>query len=71
VATGRSDHLGGSLTPDRFANKLNATHDDILFAPHKTPEIDVPQVRIHRNGETVVVIEHYEPTAYLRGLLAS
>ncbi len=71
VATGRSDHLGGSLTPDRFANKKNATHDDILFAPHKTPEIDVPQVRIHRNGETVAVIEHYEPTGYLRGLLAS
>jgi len=71
VATGRSDHLGGSLTPDRFANKLNATHDDILFAPHKTPEIDVPQVRIHRKGETVVVIEHYEPAVYLRELLAS
>jgi hypothetical protein len=71
VATGRSDHLGGSLTPDRFANKKNATHDDILFAPHKTPEIDVPQVRIHRNGETIAVIEHYEPTAYLRNLLAS
>src|SRR5262245_18035604 len=36
VATGRSDHLGGSLTPDKFANQENATHDDILFAPHKT-----------------------------------
>ena len=71
VATGRSDHLGGSLTPDRFANKKNATHDDILFALHKTPEIDVPQVRIHRNGEMIAVIEHYEPTAYLRGLLLS
>src|ERR1700710_464150 len=35
VATGRSDHLGGSLTPDRFANKKNATHDDILFSPSK------------------------------------
>ena len=71
VATGRSDHLGGSLTPERFANKKNATHDDILFAPQKTPEIDVPQVRIHRSGQTIAVIEHYEPTAYLRGLLAS
>src|ERR1051325_2844548 len=36
VATGRSDHLGGKLTPDRFANKKNATHDDILFSPTKT-----------------------------------
>jgi hypothetical protein len=69
VATGRSDHLGGALTPDRFANKKNATHDDILFAPHKTPEIDVPQVRMHRNGETVVLIEHFVPAAYMQGLL--
>jgi aminopeptidase len=69
VATGRSDHLGGSLTPDRFANKKNATHDDILFAPHKTPEVEIPQVRMTRNGETVVLIENYEPAAYLRGLL--
>jgi aminopeptidase len=70
VATGRSDHLGGSLTPDRFAEKMNATHDDILFAPHKTPEIDVPQVRIHREGSTKVLIEHFTPAAYMRDLLA-
>ncbi|MEP6670808.1 MAG: hypothetical protein ABJF10_16740 [Chthoniobacter sp.] len=70
VATGRSDHLGGRLTPDLFANKKNATHDDILFSPTKTPEINVPQVRLHRNGETVVLIENYAPAAYLRGLLA-
>jgi hypothetical protein len=69
VATGRSDHLGGTLTPDRFKNKKNATHDDILFAPHKTPEIGVPQVRMHRNGETVVLIENFAPAAYMRGLL--
>jgi hypothetical protein len=70
VATGRSDHLGGSLTPDRFANKKNATHDDILFSPSKTPEINVPQVRMHRDGKTVVLIEDYAPAAYMRGLLA-
>ncbi len=69
VATGRSDHLGGKLTPDRFANKKNATHDDILFAPHKTPEIDVPQVRLHRDGETYVLIEHFTPAGYLRALI--
>ena len=69
VATGRSDHLGGALTPDRFANKKNATHDDILFSPSKTPEINVPQVRLHRNGATVVLIENYAPAAYMRGLL--
>ncbi len=71
VATGRSDHLGGTLTPDRFSNKMNATHDDILFAPFKTPEFDVPQVRMHRNGKTSVLIEHYVISDYLQGLLES
>jgi aminopeptidase len=70
VATGRSDHLGGSLTPDRFKSRKNATHDDILFAPHKTPEISVPEVRMHREGKTVVLIENFVPAAYLKGLLA-
>lgn len=68
VATGRSDHLGGSLTPDRFANKKNATHDDILFSPEKTPEINVTQARMMRNGETHILIENYEPK-YMRALL--
>ena len=69
VATGRSDHLGGSLTPDKFAQAKNATHDDILFSPSKTPELKVPQVRMFRNGETVVLIENFEPSSYMRGLL--
>lgn len=69
VATGRSDHLGGKLTPDRFANKMNATHDDILFSPSKTPEINVPQVRLHRDGRTQVLIENFVPAGYMRGLL--
>ena len=69
VATGRSDHLGGKLTPDRFANRKNATHDDILFSPTKTPDIAVPQVRMSRNGKTVVLIEGFEPAAYMRGLM--
>jgi len=68
VATGRSDHLGGGLTPDKFAEHLNATHDDILFAPHKTSEIWVTQARMHRNGETKVLIENYEPSAYIVAL---
>lgn len=66
VATGRSDHLGGHLTPDKFASSKNATHDDILFAPHKTPEFNIPQVRMHRNGETVVLLENFLPAAYLQ-----
>ena len=69
VATGRSDHLGGSLTPDKFVSHKNATHDDILFAPHKTPEILVAQARMFRNGETQVMIESFEPSDYMKGLL--
>ncbi len=70
VATGRSDHLGGHLTPDLFAEKLHATHDDILFSPSKTPEIRVTQARMNRGGETTVVIENFEPSSYLRNALA-
>jgi leucyl aminopeptidase (aminopeptidase T) len=70
VATGRSDHLGGRLTPDLFANRKNATHDDILFSPTKTPEINVPQVRMRRAGRTEVLIENFAPADYMRGLLA-
>ncbi len=69
IATGRSDHLGGSLTPDRFASKLNATHDDILFSPSKTPEIAGQQVRMFRGGETQVLIENYLPAAYFLDLV--
>lgn len=69
VATGRSDHLGGSLTPDKFAEHKNATHDDILFAPHKTPEIRVAQARMSRHGEIKVLIEDYEPSDYMNSLL--
>lgn len=70
VATGRSDHLGGHLTPDKFTQSKNATHDDILFSPTKTPEIRVTQARMNRDGRTEIVIENYTPSAYLRGLLA-
>jgi aminopeptidase len=69
VATGRSDHLGGKLTPDKFASPKNATHDDILFSSSKTPEIKVTEVRMFRDGKTTVVIEKYRPAAYLKQLM--
>ncbi len=69
LATGRSDHLGGHLTPDKFKVAQNATHDDILFAPHKTPEINVPQVRLRKDGQTKILIEHYQPADYIKSLL--
>jgi aminopeptidase len=71
VATGRSDHLGGHLTPEKFASKKNATHDDILFSPSKTPEITVSQVRMRRDGQTTVVLENYQPAEHLRKALAA
>jgi len=69
VATGRSDHLGGSLTPDKFAIAKNATHDDILFAPDKTPEVALVQARMQRDGAITVLLENYEPAEYLNRLL--
>ena len=71
VATGRSDHLGGHLTPDKFAQSKNATHDDILFSPSKTPEIQVTQARMFRDGKTTVVIENYQPAEHLKRALQS
>ncbi len=65
VATGRSDHLGGDLTPDKFAKAQNATHDDILFSPKKTPDITVAEVRMHRNGGSIVVLKNYQPGEHL------
>ncbi len=70
VATGRSDHLGGHLVPALFKNKSNATHDDILFSPAKTPEIEVTEVRMRRNGATQVVLQHFAPAAYLQEALS-
>jgi hypothetical protein len=69
VATGRSDHLGGHLTPDLFAENINATHDDILFAPFKTPDIDIPEVRMRRDGATTVVHANFRPSEYLLSCL--
>ena len=65
VATGRSDHLGGNLTPDLFNSRLNASHDDILYAPPKTPEINVEEVRMHKNGETFSILQNFYPTPFL------
>ncbi len=69
LATGRDDHLGGHITPDQFKRRQNATHDDILFAPHKTPNFDIKQARMHRDGKTTVLIEHFQPAEYLRKAL--
>ena len=65
LATGRDDHLGGHITPDLFKHHRNATHDDILFAPHKTPNFNLKQVRMKRGGQHEILIENFRPSAYL------
>lgn len=69
IATGRDDHLGGPLTPDQFASAQNATHDDILFAPHKTPEVTNCEIRLHRQGHTLLIAKNYKASAYTLRLL--
>ncbi len=70
LATGRDDHLGGPLTPNLFKDPRNATHDDILFAPHKTPNFDIRQVRMKRGAQREILIEHFKPAPYLLEALA-
>lgn len=69
IATGRDDHLGGHITPDLFKEHMNASHDDVLYAPHKTPEVRVPEVRMHRDGNTTVIMGGYRPGQYMVDLL--
>ena len=71
LATGRDDHLGGHITPELFKRRQNATHDDILFAPHRTPNFDIAQTRMHRDGRVYVLNEHFQPSEYLLKALAS
>ncbi|MGC6425881.1 MAG: hypothetical protein ACON5H_02670 [Akkermansiaceae bacterium] len=65
LATGRDDHLGGDIVPDMFKKHENSTHDDILFAPHKTPNFNVKEVRMFWAGRSEVIIEDFKPSAYV------
>ena len=70
LATGRDDHLGGDIVPEMFKKHENSTHDDILFAPHKTPNFNVKEVRMKRAGEWHVIIEDFRPSRYIMEALA-
>ena len=70
LATGRDDHLGGDIVPDMFKKHENSTHDDILFAPHKTPNFNISQVRMKRGNQREVLIENFRPARYLMDALA-
>ena len=69
LATGRDDHLGGHIEPSMFKLRENATHDDILFAPHKTPNFDIVQARMRRGSRREILIEHFDPSDYLMNAL--
>lgn len=71
LATGRDDHLGGDILPSMFKKHENSTHDDILFAPHKTPNFNISQVRMKRGGQNEVLIENFRPAQYLIDALAA
>lgn len=71
LATGRDDHLGGDILPSMFKKHENSTHDDILFAPHKTPNFNISQVRMKRGAQSEVLIENFRPSRYLMDALAS
>ena len=65
LATGRDDHLGGDIVPDMFKKHENSTHDDILFAPHKTPNFNVKEVRMNRGEQQEVIIENFRPSRFI------
>ena len=71
LATGRDDHLGGDILPSMFKKHANSTHDDILFAPHKTPNFNISQVRMIRGSQREVLIENFLPARYLIDALAA
>lgn len=65
LATGRDDHLGGDIVPGMFKKHENSTHDDILFAPHKTPNFNISEVRMKRGNQQEVIIQNFKPSAYI------
>lgn len=69
LATGRDDHLGGDIVPDMFKKHENSTHDDILFAPHKTPNFNIRQVRMKRGDQEEIIIENFRPSEYILAAL--
>ena len=71
LATGRDDHLGGDIVPTMFKKHENSTHDDILFAPHKTPNFNIKQVRMKRGDQREILIENFKPSRYLLDALTT
>ncbi|NCF12719.1 MAG: hypothetical protein GWP68_04990 [Verrucomicrobiaceae bacterium] len=74
LATGRDDHLGGDIVPNMFKEHVNSSHDDILFAPHKTPNFNLKEVRMKwgkgDDCRTEVLIQDFKPAPYMINSLA-
>jgi aminopeptidase len=71
LATGRDDHLGGDIVPSMFKKHENSTHDDILFAPHKTPNFNISEVRMKRGDQEEIIIENFRPSRYIMDALTA
>lgn len=69
LATGRDDHLGGDIVPGMFKKHENSTHDDILFAPHKTPNFNISEVRMKRGDQQEVIIQNFMPSEFILNAL--
>ncbi|NLT70138.1 MAG: hypothetical protein GXX91_05520, partial [Verrucomicrobiaceae bacterium] len=44
-------------------------HDDILFAPHKTPNFNISEVRMKRGDQREIIIENFRPSEYILAAL--
>jgi len=53
-----------------FKKHENSTHDDILFAPHKTPNFNVKEVRMIWDDRTEVLIQDFKPSSYVIGAIS-
>jgi hypothetical protein len=69
IATGRSDHLGGDIDSSSFKDKRNAAHNDVLYTPVKTPEVELKRVTMIKDGEETLILENYEPSGFIKKLL--
>ena len=71
LATGRDDHLGGHITPDCSSAARTPRMTTSSSRRTRRPNFDIKQARMHRDGKTTVLIEHFQPAEYLRKALES
>ncbi|MDB4055150.1 hypothetical protein N9496_04085 [Akkermansiaceae bacterium] len=57
-----------------FKEHVNSSYDDILFAPHKTPNFNLKEVRMKwgkgDDCRTEVLIQDFKPAPYMINSLA-